>query len=155
METTVAVTRMILGGVFDKVPELQVIVAHAGGTIPFLAGRIQSCIGHDGYLFEKYKEERKERRSVEEIMRENILLDAVVYGATGVRAAVDVVGLDRVMFGTDHPFFPPLEKEEGDEKGTWQSVVSNVNGIEDALGIDTQTAQQILGINAVKILRLA
>ncbi|KAF3059904.1 putative uracil-5-carboxylate decarboxylase protein [Daldinia childiae] len=55
METTIAVARMYLAGVFDQVPELRLILAHSGGTLPFLAGRIESCIVHDGHLVQEGK----------------------------------------------------------------------------------------------------
>lgn len=55
------------------------------------------------------------------------------------------------MFGTDHPFFPPL----GDEEDKWLSVTSNMSAIKSALDGDDKTEQEILGGNAVRVLRLA
>lgn len=54
------------------------------------------------------------------------------------------------MFGTDHPFFPPLD--EDDDK--WLSVTSNMSAIKAALKDDKSTEQDILGSNAVRVLRL-
>jgi predicted TIM-barrel fold metal-dependent hydrolase len=149
METTVAVTRMILAGVFEEVQGLEMILAHSGGTLPFLAGRIESCIEHDGHL----KAEGKlspGRRTVWDILKKNIYLDAVIYGEVGLKAAVEASGEDRVMFGTDHPFFPPL----GDEGGKWLSVETNYAGIKGALGSETAGAKAALGGNAVRVLGL-
>lgn len=53
------------------------------------------------------------------------------------------------MFGTDHPFFPPLE----DEDEQWLSVTSNMAAIRSALGND-KAAKDISGDNAVRILHL-
>ncbi|KAK6593362.1 amidohydrolase [Botrytis cinerea] len=103
METTIAVTRMILSSVFSSVPDLQVILAHSGGTLPFLAGRIESCVLHDAHLKAEGKL-AEGRKTIWEILKKNIWLDAVVYGDVGVRGAVGVSGADRVMFGTDAPF---------------------------------------------------
>ncbi|KAK5239346.1 hypothetical protein LTR16_012049, partial [Cryomyces antarcticus] len=50
LETTIAVTRMLLSGVFDRFQKLKVLLAHSGGTLPFLAGRIESCVAHDAHL---------------------------------------------------------------------------------------------------------
>jgi predicted TIM-barrel fold metal-dependent hydrolase len=55
-----------------------------------------------------------------------------------------------VMFGTDHPFFPPLD---GDEQ-QWLSVTSNAAAIRSALGTDSKTAADIMGDNAARVLRL-
>jgi aminocarboxymuconate-semialdehyde decarboxylase len=38
LDTSLAVTRMIYGGVFDKYPSLKVVASHLGGTLPFLVG---------------------------------------------------------------------------------------------------------------------
>ena len=37
LETTIAVTRMFLAGVFDRFPTLKILLAHSGGALPFLA----------------------------------------------------------------------------------------------------------------------
>jgi aminocarboxymuconate-semialdehyde decarboxylase len=150
METTIAVTRMILAGIFEKVPNLQMILAHSGGTLPFLAGRIESCIEHDAHLKAEGKL-GKGRKTVWEILKKNIYLDAVIYGEVGLKAAIQASGEDRVLFGTDHPFFPPLE-EEG---GKWLSVETNYEGIKGALGSETEGAKAALGGNAIRVLNLS
>lgn len=150
METTIAVTRMILAGVFEKAPDLEMILAHSGGTLPFLAGRIESCIEHDAHLKAEGKL-GKGRKTVWEILKKNVFLDAVIYGEVGLKAAIQASGEDRVLFGTDHPFFPPL----GEVGGKWASVETNYEGIKGALGSETDGAKAALGGNAVKILNLS
>jgi predicted TIM-barrel fold metal-dependent hydrolase len=155
METTIAVTRLILSGAFDKVPELKMILAHSGGTLPFLAGRIESCILHDSHLLASGRL-TPARRTVWDILKTNIYLDAVVYSEVGLKAAVEASGKDRVMFGTDHPFFPPLEGDrgfEGSERGQWRSVVENVRAVTRAMDSDEEVAG-VMGGNAVEVLGL-
>ncbi|KAI9678661.1 MAG: hypothetical protein M1817_005718 [Caeruleum heppii] len=148
LETTIAVTRMLLSGVWDRHRNLKVLLAHSGGTIPFLAGRIESCIQHDGHL---QKQDRiAERRSIWDVLKNNIYLDAVVYSDRSVMLADEISGHDRVLFGTDHPFFPPLE---GD-RTQWMSVRSNREAILSACGNDETAAAKMLGGNAVRVLDL-
>jgi aminocarboxymuconate-semialdehyde decarboxylase len=97
LETTIAVTRMLLSGVWDRFKGLNVLLAHSGGTLPFLAGRIESCIAHDGHLKKEGKIEG--RRDVWDVLKTNIYLDAVIYSEVGLKAAVDASGADRLMFG--------------------------------------------------------
>jgi predicted TIM-barrel fold metal-dependent hydrolase len=97
LETTIAVTRMYLSGVFDRFPKLQVLLAHSGGTLPFLAGRIESCIEHDAHFIHAVKEGK--RKSIWDTLKQNIWLDAVVYSQAGLKAAVEASGADRIMFG--------------------------------------------------------
>jgi predicted TIM-barrel fold metal-dependent hydrolase len=97
LETTIAVSRMLLSGVWDRFTKLNVLLAHSGGTLPFLAGRIESCIKHDGHLKKAGKIEG--RRDIWEILKTNIYLDAVIYSEVGLKAAIDASGADRLMFG--------------------------------------------------------
>jgi aminocarboxymuconate-semialdehyde decarboxylase len=46
-ETTVAVSRLIVSGTLDKIPNLKLLVAHAGAALPSLIGRLDSCVAHD------------------------------------------------------------------------------------------------------------
>jgi predicted TIM-barrel fold metal-dependent hydrolase len=150
METTIAVTRMYLSGVFDKVRGLRMILAHSGGTLPFLAGRIESCIFHDGQLVREGKV-ASGRRTVWDVLKEQIYLDAVIYSEVGLKAAIDASGSDRLMFGTDHPFFPPLQT---DEQGEWASVGINAEAVTKAVGEGSVEAKAIMGGNAIGVLRL-
>lgn len=85
---------MILSGIFDRHPTLSVLLAHSGGTLPFLAGRLESCIAHDLHL-----STLPARRNIWDVLAKNILLDAVIYSEVGLKAAVAVAGTDRVLFG--------------------------------------------------------
>ena len=100
LETTIAVTRMLLAGVFDRFPRLAILLAHSGGTLPFLAGRIESCILHERKFIANGGDVQGPQRSVWDILESNIYLDAVVYGIPGLKAAVTAAGnTDRLMFG--------------------------------------------------------
>jgi predicted TIM-barrel fold metal-dependent hydrolase len=100
LETTIAVTRMLLSGVFDRFPKLQVLLAHSGGTLPFLAGRIESCIAHERKFVANGGSTQGPRRSVWDVLNANIYLDAVVYGEAGLKAAIHAAGShDRILFG--------------------------------------------------------
>lgn len=147
LETTIAVTRMYMAGVFDRHPKLRMLLAHSGGTLPFLAGRIQSCVEHERVLDNNGGPNRGPKKSIWEVLNTNIYLDAVIYGEAGLRGALAAGGTDRLMFGTDHPFFPPLKNEE-----KWKSVESNLAAIEGVSGSDKQMAADVLGANAARVL---
>jgi len=144
LETTIAVTRMILCGVFDRYSGLSVLLAHSGGTLPFLAGRIESCIVHDAHM--QAAPDIKKRRGIWDILKTNVYLDAVAYGEGALKAAAEASGADRIMFGTDHPFFPPLEKDAVEWLSTRrnQELVPKVFRDEDVVAV--------MGGNALKYL---
>lgn len=150
METTVAFTRMVLSGVFDRFLDLRVLLAHAGGALPFLAGRVQSCVRHERHFRNAEGKMIGERRDVWDVLRKNVWLDAVTYGEVATRAAVEAVGRERVLFGTDHPFFPPLD--DGAEQ--WLSVRTNVEAVVGAFAGNEETIGMVLGGNAVGLLGL-
>lgn len=147
LETTIAIARMYLACVFDQHPKLQMLLAHSGGTLPFLAGRIQSCVDHEREFIANGGYKQGPKRDIWDVLKTNIYLDAVIYGKPGLKAAIEAGGIDRVMFGTDHPFFPPLNENEG----KWLSVESNRAAISGAGG---DAVEAILGGNAVRVLGL-
>jgi predicted TIM-barrel fold metal-dependent hydrolase len=149
LETTIAITRAFLSGVFDKFPNLQILLAHSGGTLPFLAGRIQSCVAHERDFIANGGNKPGPERDIWDVLKTNIYLDAVIYGGPGLKAAVDASSHDRVMFGTDHPFFPPLKNREA----RWESVDTNLKTIEGAIWSERVT-RAILGGNALRVLRI-
>lgn len=56
-----------------------------------------------------------------------------------------------MLFGTDHPFFPPLDASERE----WLSVTSNMKAVLSATGEDDeQTGLNVLGGNAMRILHI-
>lgn len=91
-QTTVALARLLLAGVLDRYPQVRIVAAHAGGALPFLIGRLEGT-HHGG------PGERSLRSAAG-----GLLLDAALYDADAVRMAADLVGADRLLFGTDHPF---------------------------------------------------
>ena len=151
METTIAFVRMFLSGVFDRFPHLKILLAHAGGTVPFLHGRIESCVGHERHFYRVDDTQiAGPKRRLQEVLKSNVWLDAVAYSVTGVQAAAEAVGKDRVLFGTDHPFFPPLEPQSEE----WKSVSTNVAAVKGAFGVDEQGAERIFRGNAGHLLDL-
>jgi predicted TIM-barrel fold metal-dependent hydrolase len=77
--------------------------------------------------------------------------DAVSYSTPALQSLISQVGEDRIMFGTDNPFFPPLGVVDVTQ-ATWPSTVKVYSTIGD-LGNEA-TTQKILTGNASRILGL-
>lgn len=151
LETTIAVTRMYLAGVFDRFPKLKMLLAHSGGTLPFLAGRIQSCVEHERDFISNGGAKQGPERDIWDVLKTNVWLDAVIYGKAGLKAAIEAAGpegIDRLAFGTDNPFFPSLHETKD---GRWPSVSSNLAAIQ-GIGVDEESVRKILGLNAARML---
>jgi predicted TIM-barrel fold metal-dependent hydrolase len=90
--TTIALARLLLGGVLERHPKLRLVAAHGGGALPFLIGRLDGTNVVDP------------QRTQLQATATHLLLDAALYDPAAVRLAADLVGSDRLLFGTDHPF---------------------------------------------------
>ncbi|WP_429561794.1 amidohydrolase family protein [Paraburkholderia sp. MM6662-R1] len=96
LDTTLAITRMIFEGFFDQYPDLKLIASHAGGALPYLAGRFEK--GNEIEIPQR----RKMKRKPIDYLR-HIYYDCITYSPASLEFLVSVVGADRVMFGTDWP----------------------------------------------------
>lgn len=95
-DTTAAVTRLIFAGVLERLPTLKLVVGHLGGTIPFMAERVER-----GY--EVYPECREHiSRPPSEYFR-RIYIDTVNFNPAALRLGLDFAGPDRIVFGSDYP----------------------------------------------------
>jgi aminocarboxymuconate-semialdehyde decarboxylase len=59
-------------------------------------------------------------------------------------------GASRILFGTDHPFFPPPGETE-----KWRSVVENLEAIEEVEGWSEEVKARVRGGNALTLFRLS
>lgn len=96
IETSVHVIRMILGGVFDRYPKLQIIIGHMGEGLPFFLPRINETMT---------EQLTKLERPVEAYLRENVYytFGGFNYPATFLNLLLEV-GVSRIMFSADNPY---------------------------------------------------
>jgi len=96
-DTAVAAARLMMGGVLDRVPRLQVCLAHAGGALPYLVGRLDR-------VFKMRDEARGKARRRPSAYLRRFHYDTVVHHDLALRYLVDLVGSDRVVIGSDYRF---------------------------------------------------
>lgn len=143
-ETTVAVSRLIVSGTLDKFPKLKLLVAHAGAALPSLIGRLDSCVAHDAAIANKLQ-------NTPTHYFKNFYFDAIAYNTPAMNALVEFVGPDRIMFGTDNPFFPPLDVPDV-ITATWPSTEKVYKTFSH---FPPTIRNKILNGNAKKILNIA
>jgi predicted TIM-barrel fold metal-dependent hydrolase len=99
-DTAMALARMILSGLLDRFPRLKIAVAHMGGGLLPVMGRLDFGwrLGCDG--MPEAAQIRCERRPSEYLRLLHV--DTMGFWAPHVREAVEVFGADRVMLGTDY-----------------------------------------------------
>jgi predicted TIM-barrel fold metal-dependent hydrolase len=132
VDTSIAVLRLILGGVLERHPQLQIVHPHAGGVLPYLMGRIEEQTEVKGRGRDHITE------SPAEYYR-RIYLDLVTPSKLAVHYAYDFAGPDRLLFGSDHP---------------WVSIDTMLDLVKH-LDIPEQDRAKILGLNASTLFKVA
>lgn len=96
-DTSLAALKMIFSGVFDKYPNLKVVLPHAGGVIPYLLGRIdyQSSINPDS---------RKHISMEPSYYIKKLYTDTVCLSRKTLEFAYEIFGASNVLFATDYPY---------------------------------------------------
>jgi predicted TIM-barrel fold metal-dependent hydrolase len=97
LETTIAVTRLVFGGVLERFPDLRIVLAHGGGALPYLSGRLDAAWKSDPQV-------RNGLPKPPSFYLKLLYYDALVYHSPALTAAVEFAGASHLMFGTDHPF---------------------------------------------------
>jgi aminocarboxymuconate-semialdehyde decarboxylase len=128
LETTVSAAHMLGAGVLDEYPRLNVLLAHGGGVLPALRGRLA-----------REQQIHPPGRDVRAAMR-RFLVDTVVHDPDVLRGLVDFFGPDRVLLGSDYPF------DMGSERPA---------EIVRALALAADDEARILGGNALRLLQVA
>jgi predicted TIM-barrel fold metal-dependent hydrolase len=109
-DTTTATLRLIFDGLFERHPDFKFIVPHAGSLIPYFVGRID----HFGRVQRPGSTGAITGPASDHIRK--LYVDTVSEWAPAVSLCCDFFGVDRVMHGTDHPFWPmPLGRRLLDE----------------------------------------
>src|SRR5207244_2078462 len=96
-ETTLAAGSRALGGTLDRIPALTVVLDHGGGFFPFHVGR-----------FDRAWQSRPEIRddaNVPSSYLRRFYYDTLVQRPETLAYLVETVGHDRVVLGSDHPFW--------------------------------------------------
>lgn len=94
--TTVCAARMVLAGVFERLPELRVILGHLGGTLPYLLQRLDN-----GYR--AYPEARDALPHPPSHYLKRLYYDTVSFSVPSLQCALGAVGPERIVMGTDYP----------------------------------------------------
>lgn len=152
----------------DRYPDLRILLAHSGGALPQLSSRLASCIDHDPVVASRLKHDARYYLG-------KLWFDAVAYGSEELAFVSDVIGRSdkfvkanssaaaskgagveqrklgsrQMLFGTDHPFFPPLG-----ESDKWKSVVENLEAIDGVSGWGDAEKAGVRGGNALALFGL-
>ena len=130
VDTTLAAMRLAFSGVLSEYAEAPVIIPHAGGTIPYLMGRLDGMVGRFGAA---------ELDSGPAELLKRLYLDTVVYRPEPLELCMSVMGARQLLLGTDHPY------------GNWERPVKI---LEEASCCSPEERRQIESGNAERLFAL-
>jgi aminocarboxymuconate-semialdehyde decarboxylase len=103
VETTITAAHMVMAGVLEAHPRLRVVLAHAGGAVLALRGRLRHA-----HSFQPQARARLGEAPDESLRR--FYYDTVTHDAGLLRQVTDFAGADRVLCGSDYPFDMGVER---------------------------------------------
>ena len=97
MDSTLAACELVFGGVLDRFPDLKICLVHAGGTLPFLLGRLEHG--------QSVRPETREKcaHPFPHYLK-NFYVDSVTFRPEILRFVATVMPEGHVFMGTDYPF---------------------------------------------------
>jgi aminocarboxymuconate-semialdehyde decarboxylase len=134
METTVAAGHLILSGVMEAYPRLKILLAHGGGALPYLHGRLDRG-------FEQRSEINKIISQPPTEYLKQFYFDTITHDPAVLCELVNLAGADHVLLGSDYPF------DMGNENPVDLVRAANL-GTENEKKILEENAMQLFGWDA-------
>ena len=145
-ETSVAMSRLVFSGVFDRFPNLKIIAHHMGGMIPYFEGRvgygwdqIGTRTSDDDYVALLHS---LKKRPIDYFR--SVHGDTALFGAlAGTKCGLDFFGVDHVVFASDTPFEP-----------TPGLYIRETIRVIESLGLTADEKDRIYRRNAERLLKI-
>jgi len=128
-DTTLAATRMIYSGIFERYPDFPYIMAHTGGTLLMIVERLDN-----GYRL--FPDCRQFISKLPSEYAKKLYYDTTSFFAPSLKLAHGFVGPDHLLWGTDDPY-----------------IDADTRHVED-LALPAVDTTKILGGNAARLLGL-
>ena len=132
-DTTLAAARLVFSGVVEKFPRLTWVLAHLGGTIPYIAERLDRG-------FHAFRECRANIRKPPSEYLKHFYYDTVNFDARALQLAIQFAGASHLLAGSDYPH----------QIGSLRFMLDSIRG----LAISEEDRAAIFGQNASRLLRL-
>jgi uncharacterized protein len=130
-ETGLHALRLIVSGLFDKVAGLQLVIGHMGEGLPYALARSSGILSGPARL----------RQTLAEYFKTNIHLTTSGYFTLApLKCALEVVGIERLMYSVDYPFSPNTHGREFLKKA--------------AAVLSAEDMEKLAGGNAEKVLKI-
>ena len=130
-DTTLAAAHLVFAGIPERFPGIKWVLAHLGGTIPYLAERLDRG-------FHAFAECRKDLKLPPSRHLKNFYYDTVNFDPDALRLAIEFAGVEQILAGSDYPH----------QIGSIPKMLGAIRG----LGLPPADEAKILGGNAARLL---
>ncbi|MDH5522177.1 MAG: amidohydrolase [Acidimicrobiia bacterium] len=98
-ETPLTVARLAYSGHFERWPNIRWVFSHLGGTLPMLLARLDS-------YWRQFEDCRENAPKPPSAYARDLVFDTASKSEPSLCCAAEVLGTDRLVFGTDYPHVP-------------------------------------------------
>jgi aminocarboxymuconate-semialdehyde decarboxylase len=139
-DNCLALARLIVRGIFEQFPSLKLVGSHLGGGICEVVGRMDYAYSLPDFAFFLGSYEPMLIKHPPSHYLKMMYLESTCYHPPAARCAIDTVGVNHFIFGTDAPPMIPLKRE----------------GLEmmDKIGMTPAEREKVMGGNAARLLKL-
>lgn len=130
-DTTLAAAHLVFAGIPERFPGIRWVLGHLGGTIPYLAERLDRG-------FEMFSECRKDLQRPPSEHLKRFYYDTVNFDPKALRLAIDFAGVEQILAGSDYPH----------QIGSIPKMKESIR----SLGLPAADEAKILGGNAARLL---
>lgn len=147
IETTMAASRLVYSGIFQRCPDLRIVLHHAGGMLPLEEGRMEH-----GLKLYSTRTAPDQQQLVESPVKDKIQInefrkfyaDCATFGSkAAIECAINLFGISNMVFASDMPFDP----EDG--FGYVRRTLVDIDG----LSVSKEDKDAIRYKNALRILK--
>ena len=107
LDTAIAGSRIILSGLLEKLPNLKICLAHGGGHLPYIMGRI-----HRGFMVRPECKKRLPTLTLGNILGAYTLIQ-IIHHQPALEYLIRISGSENVLMGTDYPYYMGEEDPVG------------------------------------------
>ncbi len=139
-DATLALSRLIVKGIYERFPTLKLVASHLGGGICEIIGRMDYAyeMGDEAFFLGSYEPMLITRKPSDYLRM--MYLDSTSYHTPAVRCAIDTIGVDRIVFGSDSPMLLSIKRKA-------------IDTVKD-LGLEPVDQEKILSGTAKMLLKL-
>jgi aminocarboxymuconate-semialdehyde decarboxylase len=132
-DTTLAAAGLVFSGVAEKFPDINWVLGHLGGAIPYLAERLDR-----GY--EAFADCRVNIAQPPSVYLKKFFYDTVNFDPHAIELAIEFAGPNQILAGSDYPH----------QIGSIPKMLSSIAALRE----DEDVKRRILGGNAARLLGL-